>query len=371
MSRSLAFACCLAVSLLATPALAWHEVGHILTTLVAYQQLSPGDTPSATIRKLVAILKQHPRFREDFAGSLPKGLSEDGEARWLLCRASNWPDEVRMDRENRPSYPPQPDKKGSYNRGIWHYIDMPLVIVAAGTGADQVKALEAKARAGQDLATDTPAAETDVKNALQAIAFNREKLVHGKPQEQAVALCWLLHVMADIHQPLHSTTLFTAHAFEPVGHPHGDVAGNAIRLLNRRNLHALWDAAPDANPEAKYDPGEPFDERYARSYARALQQIDALLADSALAAQGKLAAAEKDPQQWARESYELCKEKVYTAELREQILAADRAAADRAPADHAGANAHGSGKVPTSARAGPISQRSGGEVVGRLSRPCA
>ena len=37
---------------------------------------------------------------------MPKGLSEDGQARWLLCRASVWPDQVRNDRDNPPSYPP-------------------------------------------------------------------------------------------------------------------------------------------------------------------------------------------------------------------------------------------------------------------------
>ena len=94
------------------------------------------------------------------------------------------------------------------------------------------------------------------------------------------------------------------------------------------NLHALWDAAPDASPDATYDPAEPFDRRYDRAYGRALKQIDPLLADDKLAAQGKLAAGEKDPKQWARESYELAKEKVYTAEIRQQILAADRASED-------------------------------------------
>ena len=79
------------------------------------------------------------------------------------------------------------------------------MIVAEGTSDEQVKALEEKARAKQNLSTDAPADERDVKNALQAIAFNREKFVHGKPAEQAVALCWLLHVLGDIHQPLHGS----------------------------------------------------------------------------------------------------------------------------------------------------------------------
>lgn len=323
MYRSLLVTGFLAVSIAASPALAWHEVGHMLTMLVAYKQLSPGDAPSEAVKKLVAILKHHPRYQEDFANSLPRGLSEDGEARWLLCRASIWPDQIR-DHDNPASYPPEPAKKGSYQRGTWHYIDTPLVIVADGTSDDQLKALEAKARALQPLATDAPAEEKDVMNVLQAIAFNREKFLHGKPEEQAVALCWLLHTMGDIHQPLHGTAAFSAAALGPAAFPHGDAGGNGIHLADRRNLHALWDAAPDADPEPGYDPGESFDVRYARAYARASKQIDALLADANLAAQGEHAAQEMDPKQWARESLELAKEKVYVAEIRKQILAADQ-----------------------------------------------
>ncbi len=39
--------------------------------------------------------------------------------------------------------------------------------------------------------------------------------------------------------------------------------------------------------------------------------------------QGKRAARECDPKQWTRESFQLAQEKVYVAEIRKQILAAD------------------------------------------------
>ncbi len=187
MFRSVFAASFLVVSLVASTSLAWHDVGHMLTVLVAYKQLSPGDTPSPAVKRLVAILKQHPRYQEDFAAAMPKGLSETDEARWLLCRAAVWPDQIRNDRDNPPTFPPQPDKQGSYGRGIWHYIDTPLLIVPEGTSAERVKAREEKARQGQDLATDVPSDESQVKNALQAIAFNRQRFARGKPEEQAVA----------------------------------------------------------------------------------------------------------------------------------------------------------------------------------------
>ena len=323
MFRSVFAASFLVVSLVASTSLAWHDVGHMLTVLVAYKQLSPGDTPSPAVKRLVAILKQHPRYQEDFAAAMPKGLSETDEARWLLCRAAVWPDQIRNDRDNPPTFPPQPDKQGSYGRGIWHYIDTPLLIVAEGTGAERVKAREEKARQGQDLATDVPSDESQVKNALQAIAFNRQRFARGKPEEQAVALCWLLHVIGNIHQPLHATAAFSLGVLDPAANPHGDAGGNAIRL-EKQNLHALWDAAPDASPDPTYDPNEPYDQRYDRAYSRALKQADALLADAGLNAQGKRAALVKDPQQWVRESYKLAEEKVYVAEIRKQILAADQ-----------------------------------------------
>ena len=321
-SRILAAAICLAVALAGSPCMAWHEVGHMLTVLVAYKQLSPGGTPSEAIKRLVAILKHHPRFQEDFAASMPKGLSEDAEARWLLCRASVWPDQIRGDRDSPPSYPPDPTKQGSYNRGNWHYIDTPLVIVPKGTSADEAKDLEAKGRALQELGAECPKDEAKVKNVLQAIAFNREKFIHGKPDEQAVALCWLLHLIADLHQPLHAVTAFSPHLLDPAAHANGDQGGNAIHFTEGGNLHALWDAAPDAAPDRSFDPDEPFDRRYDRAYARAEKQFNSLISDAELLAQGKKAAGELDPVRWARESYDLAGSDVYTAEIRERILAA-------------------------------------------------
>jgi hypothetical protein len=189
---------------------------------------------------------------------------------------------------------------------------------------DEVKALEKKARTHLNLSTEVPGDEKDVKNILQAIPFNRARFAHGNPAEQAVASCWLLHLLGDIHQPLHVSAAFSVRALEPEQHHQGDGGGNAIILADKRSLHAVWDAAPDDSPDPVYDKNEAFDKRYDRAYARALKQIEPLLADADLAAQGKQAAGEKDPKQWTRESFELAKEKVYDANVREKIIANDR-----------------------------------------------
>ena len=54
----------------------------------------------------------------------------------------------------------------------------------------------------------------------------------------------MVHLVGDIHQPLHTASLFSS------GLPHGDEGGNAIKLLppvhvghsTATELHALWDA---------------------------------------------------------------------------------------------------------------------------------
>ena len=160
------------------------------------------------------------------------------------------------------------------------------------------------------------------------IAFNRERFAHGKPAEQAVALCWLLHTIADIHQPLHASAAFSLRVFGALRSPHGDAGGNAIYVSAKETLHALWDDAPDASPDLSLDPAEHFDQRYSRAYERALKQFALLLADKGLAAQGKIAAGEKGPQQWAQESYETAQADVYTAEIRKKIVAVDRSPKD-------------------------------------------
>src|SRR5438874_1419688 len=85
---------------------AWHQGGHMITALVAYERLDDAER-----KKLVEILKKHPRFKEDFKSEMPDGLTDDEEGRWLFCRASIWPDLVR---QGGGKVPADPNKKGSY-----------------------------------------------------------------------------------------------------------------------------------------------------------------------------------------------------------------------------------------------------------------
>src|SRR5207244_1603954 len=63
--------------------------------------------------------------------------------------------------------------------------------------------------------------------------------------DRAIALCWVLHLVGDIHQPLHACTRYSAQF------PAGDQGGNELMVLrdppyanSQMSLHHLWDSLP-------------------------------------------------------------------------------------------------------------------------------
>jgi len=79
------------------------------------------------------------------------------------------------------------------------------------------------------------------ENILTAIAVN-ERVVRsgGDPVKRGIALSWLFHLIADIHQPLHAVQLFSRE------YPNGDRGGGdfCVRVAPDRaalSLHRLWD----------------------------------------------------------------------------------------------------------------------------------
>jgi len=56
-------------------------------------------------------------------------------------------------------------------------------------------------------------------------------------REQAFALPWVLHIVTDLHQPLHSVSRFRRVS----GRPESDKGGNLCFVTGAPNLHVLWD----------------------------------------------------------------------------------------------------------------------------------
>jgi hypothetical protein len=193
----------LCFTLTPTPALAWNAAGHRLVAVIAWQQLAPSS------RQFVgALLARHP----DHQAWVDKAHS--GEDIDIFAEASTWPDDIRNDPRfhdggREPATPPLPGLADTDRHKRWHYVDLD------GTGRPQVGELDRQ-----------------IERLSQVLRTGRD------PAQLAYALPWLLHLVADIHQPLH------------VG-LHGDEGGNAVEIENPFNkrlpftrLHTYWDDLP-------------------------------------------------------------------------------------------------------------------------------
>lgn len=168
--------------MLACPVLAWSGPGHKVVALIASAELSPEINA-----RIQEILSHHP---------FP-------EARELLA-ASVWPDQLK-------EYP-------EYARGPWHYANVPFF-------------LEGPARPTQDGG-----------KVVEALEHNLEVLKSeaSSDAEKAVALAWVVHILGDIHQPLHAATAYSPQF------PEGDRGGNEYHIWyqeDETNLHRFWDSA--------------------------------------------------------------------------------------------------------------------------------
>jgi len=213
--------------LLHTPAHGWGDKGHRTTAAIAF------DAMSATRQQTVAaILRQHPRYQQDFAALMPDAvrLSDDiSQGRWLLEQASVWPDLIQGLGD---------DVRREYNRSRWHYINL-LIFLQED---------DAAALAGQldhNMATEFSPPLRQNLNSVQALRGNLHVWQDESASDarKAVALCWILHLVGDMHQPLHNVALFSEGYF-----PTGDRGGNDIDVLSGgqiKTLHWWWDGLPN------------------------------------------------------------------------------------------------------------------------------
>lgn len=75
-------------------------------------------------------------------------------------------------------------------------------------------------------------------NVFERIPYCVKMTKSGNSEQRAVHFCWLMHLVGDIHQPLHCTAMFTEQF------PAGDRGGNLalVRIgRGKKNLHSFWD----------------------------------------------------------------------------------------------------------------------------------
>lgn len=276
------------VQLLAPPnfAQAWSEGGHHLITLIAFKRLTT-EQQSA----LIAILKSHPRYEQDFAP--PKGLPNDVEVlHWRIGRAGYWPDVAR--------------RQSEFDRPKWHYEPGASLVLGIE------KNIQIAARPGA-LPSNATLATRDL-HLSQAIALSRKTLADTSlsDPDRAVALCWLAHLVADAHQPCHAGSLYMEDVFVEFD---GDRGANRIPTKQRGNLHTVWDQLL----------GHRFSVDGTRS------RIAEVTSDVELVkkAEEAIATAEKlDPQTWLAESREFATDSVYAPEVIDSLRLVSRGVVD-------------------------------------------
>jgi hypothetical protein len=261
------------------PAQAWNSLGHKAVAEIAWQQL---DEP--TRQKIVDTLRRHPTFAKDFQAKMDdddKVANGDKATQdhWIFQQAATWPDIIR--------------KQKQFDRPAWHYIDIPQYLDPSDEAA-------LAKRLPVNIATDYPGnVPKEQYNVVQAIALCRAMLnSKAGPDIKSQAYCWLIHLVGDIHQPLHSTALFSVDHF-----PKGDKGGNEILLAKGKNLHSVWDGllgrdsrmSDVAKAVAKLSDKERFGNVW------------------------ELSAQETDPIQWAKESHDIAYATVYSDKILDAV----------------------------------------------------
>lgn len=197
----------------AASALAWNGRGHMMVAAVAWSKLTPG-----TKERVAELLKLNPDYDQ-----WVQGVPASKRAEVAFMRASKWVDDIKSKPDYTQGEPTEVGAAGDEGYSdmrqhrYWHFKDFPFS--TDGTHTEE---------------------PWDVNAASQIIAF-RDAI--GSPVSDDVKsynLVWLIHLVGDVHQPLHATTRFSTAL------PNGDRGGNEVRIKTCstcaiKKLHGYWD----------------------------------------------------------------------------------------------------------------------------------
>ncbi len=263
---------------------AWDATGHRLSAYLAWDIL-----PQETRAELQRLLEQHPRYQEDFLDAMPANVlvaSDAEKARWTLGQAAVWPDIARGF---------EGEAQIRYNRPDWHWVDGAWIRGGGRQGNVYVGAPSLPPIYGVKAESITH--EDDATNVILALDYNLSVLRAADSPDagKAVALCWVLHLLGDVHQPLHTGAMISSELF-----PLGDQGGNGIPTLGG-SLHSTWDDALHYLP---------FDGTLQRMVVTALQTDTQGL--------------DMDSSAWLQESRKVLHEFVYPDEIKADVLRSER-----------------------------------------------
>jgi hypothetical protein len=266
------------------PVQAWNSAGHRIIADITYDLLDEG-----TRAKAVALIKASPRFNEDFVGRMPAevaSLPDDIKDRWHFQQSAVWADVIRGNKQ--------------YDKPTWHYINKPHFLSELDEQALKDKNGVAQSTVLSDKID--PGVDPQELNAVQAVQMCLARIASpNTPKEKkAVYFLWVMHIVTDLHQPLHSTSLYSRGRFSAPG---GDRGGNSIRTQSG-NLHALWDGLLGGN---------------GASLNNIRGRAQKIVGEAVLKKLGEDSASKIDPVVWVNEGHAICKEFVYCQLILDEV----------------------------------------------------
>jgi hypothetical protein len=184
---------------------AWNKPGHMTVGAIAYYELKQKDP--VALAAVINMLKNNSWYQTKWLPALNQiqDNDPDKEGLYLFMWAARWPDDVR-------GTPLHCEK--------CHYINYPF------KPAGQPNSVVAHA--------------PDPQNILAAFISFSNGVQQGTAAKRAEALCWIFHLVGDVHQPLHTTALFTTMF------PQGDRGGTIFFIRANedsptQSLHSFWD----------------------------------------------------------------------------------------------------------------------------------
>lgn len=230
-----------------TSAFAWHDTGHMIVSQIAYSRLNP------RAKERVDALAKTVRFC---------GRTYDG------VTLSVWMDDIKSDSTH--------DELGE-----WHYINTPIF----------------------DGIPPDPNLKMPENNVITRTKWVIEMLKKGTgtDKKDAELLGYVMHLVGDIHQPMHAATRHSANNRD------GDLGGNEFRLAQpeANNLHAYWDAA--GGLFYFWSAPRPMEAEWMRRRFNAYVQAVSAAYPPTNTAEWQML----DPARWAQESYELARTDAY------------------------------------------------------------
>lgn len=255
------------------PAQAWWDEGHMQIAYLAYSKLTPAVKDRAD-----ALLKRNPDYATWTAGA-PAGM----EKVYAFVHAATWADDIK----EKPNYlnGKVTDANAGQNIGYsdlskhdyWHYKD--ILFTPDSTHMPAPPPVDAVTQLNKMIA------------AMPSSSSATEDL-------RSYDLTWTLHLVGDLHQPLHAIARYTAQ----IAGTEGDRGGNEEHIIPATGetiaLHAYWDRVFGG-----------YSSVFGAIYDTTHAGISSITPDAAKANI-------LDPDVWAQESFDLARQNAYAAPVR-------------------------------------------------------